>query len=66
MTTRRSIRIAGRPTSVALEPEFWRALEALARRRGVSVPALVRDLASSVRGNRASVLRTAVLTLQGA
>jgi predicted DNA-binding ribbon-helix-helix protein len=38
---KRSVRIAGHATSVSLEREFWHALGLIARRRQVSVAALV-------------------------
>jgi predicted DNA-binding ribbon-helix-helix protein len=38
---KRSFSLAGHRTSVALEPEFWAALEASARRDGLSLAALV-------------------------
>ncbi len=38
---KRSFRLAGHRTSVALEPEFWAALEAVATRRGSSLAGLV-------------------------
>ncbi|MBU8538799.1 ribbon-helix-helix domain-containing protein [Falsiroseomonas tokyonensis] len=38
---KRSFRLAGHRTSVALEPEFWTALEALAARQALSLAALV-------------------------
>lgn len=38
---KRSFAIKGHRTSVALEPEFWDALEALARREGLSLSALI-------------------------
>ncbi len=41
---KRSFRLAGHRTSVALEPEFWAALEAAAARRGRSLPGLVAEL----------------------
>ena len=37
---KRSLRISGHRTSVALEPEFWAAVERLAYARGVSIPVL--------------------------
>lgn len=43
---KRSFRIAGHRTSVALEPEFWRALEAAAARRDRTLAALVEALDS--------------------
>lgn len=41
---KRSFRLAGHRTSVALEPEFWGALEAVAQRRAVSLAALVAEV----------------------
>jgi predicted DNA-binding ribbon-helix-helix protein len=38
---KRSVLIAGHPTSISLEPVFWRALEAAAKERGIPVNALV-------------------------
>lgn len=38
---KRSVLIAGHPTSISLEPMFWRALEARARERGCPLNALV-------------------------
>ena len=38
---KRSITIAGHPTSISLEPVFWRALEAAAAARGLPLSALV-------------------------
>jgi predicted DNA-binding ribbon-helix-helix protein len=38
---KRSITLSGHPTSLALEPEFWTALEAMARAERASVAALI-------------------------
>ena len=38
---KRSLMLAGHATSLALEPEFWTALEAMARERGQSLAALI-------------------------
>lgn len=38
---KRSMRIEGHRTSVALEPEFWAALERMARSRKTTMPKLV-------------------------
>lgn len=59
---KRSISLAGHATSLALEPEFWAVLEALARSRGLSVARLVGDL-DAHRGERplASACRVAAL-----
>ncbi|WP_051531197.1 ribbon-helix-helix domain-containing protein [Sphingomonas sp. URHD0057] len=42
--TKRSVLIAGHPTSISLEPAFWRALEAAALQRGCAVNALVAEI----------------------
>ena len=41
---KRSVLIAGHPTSISLEPVFWRALEAVARERGCPLNALVAEI----------------------
>ncbi len=41
---KRSFQLAGHRTSVALEPEFWAALEAVAARRGQSLAGLVTEI----------------------
>jgi predicted DNA-binding ribbon-helix-helix protein len=41
---KRSFRLAGHRTSVALEPGFWAALEATAARRGSSLAGLVAEV----------------------
>ncbi len=38
---KRSFALAGHRTSVALEPEFWAALEGIAATRGQSITALI-------------------------
>ncbi|WP_428376327.1 ribbon-helix-helix domain-containing protein [Lichenicoccus sp.] len=38
---KRSLSLSGHRTSVALEPEFWRALERLAGANGIGLAALV-------------------------
>lgn len=38
---KRSISLAGHATSLALEPEFWAALEAMASASGASLAALI-------------------------
>jgi len=59
---KRSLLLAGHATSVALEPEFWAALEAMARARGWSLAALIGDI-DATRGERplASACRVAAL-----
>lgn len=41
---KRSITIAGHPTSISLEPAFWAALEAAALRRELPLNALVAQI----------------------
>jgi predicted DNA-binding ribbon-helix-helix protein len=41
MLIKRSFSIAGHRTSIALEPEFWAALETSAARRGEALAALI-------------------------
>lgn len=41
---KRSFRLAGHRTSVALEPAFWAVLERAARDRGLSLAALVAEV----------------------
>jgi predicted DNA-binding ribbon-helix-helix protein len=41
---KRSLTIAGHRTSVSLEPEFWDALAAAAKRRGQSIAELVGEI----------------------
>lgn len=59
---KRSLLLAGHATSVALEPEFWTALETLAARRGVSLPVLIARIDDG-RGDRplASACRVTAL-----
>jgi len=60
---KRSLSIAGHRTSVALEPEFWAALERIARERRASLAALVAELDAARPPERplASALRVAAL-----
>ncbi|GAC1339796.1 MAG: ribbon-helix-helix domain-containing protein [Acetobacteraceae bacterium] len=44
MLAKRSFSLAGHRTSVALEPEFWSALETIAAARGQLLSALVAQL----------------------
>lgn len=44
---KRSLAIAGHKTSLALEPEFWQALESAASQNKKSLAALVGDIDSS-------------------
>jgi predicted DNA-binding ribbon-helix-helix protein len=59
---KRSLSLAGHRTSLALEPDFWRVLEAMAAARSSSLAALVGDIDKG-RGARplASACRLAAL-----
>lgn len=59
---KRSLSLSGHATSLALEPEFWAVLEAMADAQGASLAALVRGLDEG-RGPRplASACRVAAL-----
>ena len=59
---KRSLSIAGHRTSIALEPEFWSGLEALADARALPLTALIREIDETRDGpNLSSSLRIAVL-----
>jgi predicted DNA-binding ribbon-helix-helix protein len=59
---KRSLTIAGHRTSIALEPEFWDGLEALAAKRGLRLTALIEAIDRERQGpNLSSALRVAVL-----
>lgn len=59
---KRSLTIAGHRTSLALEPEFWQALDEMAAARGLSLANLVREIDDThTSGNLTSAIRVAVL-----
>ncbi len=58
---KRSVRIAGHPTSVSLETAFWQALRAIARRRSVSLGRLLAEIDAERSGNLSSAIRVFVL-----
>ena len=61
---KRSLLVAGHATSVALEPEFWAALDAMASRRGAPLSALVAEIDATRAGRPlASACRVAALSL---
>ncbi len=66
MLEKRSLSLSGHRTSVALEPEFWAALERLAMRRAQPLGALIAaaDAARAPARPLASALR--VLALEAA
>ena len=59
---KRSLSIAGHRTSIALEPEFWAGLEAMAAAQDQTMAGLIRDI-DEVRqtANLSSAVRLAVL-----
>jgi predicted DNA-binding ribbon-helix-helix protein len=58
---KRSVLISGHPTSISLEPMFWRALEAAARERGSPVNALVAEIdAARIEAERPPNLTSAI------
>ena len=65
---KRSLTIEGHRTSVSLEEAFWRELDAIARRRGLSLPKLVAEIdaervADGARVGLASALRVYALNV---
>ena len=56
-----SVRIAGHPTSVSLEPAFWQALCDIAARRRIPVSALLTEIDAGRSGNLSSAIRLFVL-----
>ena len=64
---KRSVSLAGHRTSVALEPEFWDALAAVAAARGLTLAALIMqvDAARAPARPLASALRVFALTERG-
>lgn len=61
MLRKRSFTIARHRTSIALEPEFWEALERIAAARGLPIARLVAAIDAGKRGGLASALRVHVL-----
>lgn len=58
---KRSVLISGHPTSVSLEEEFWDALKEVARRRSLSVNALIEAIDATRSGNLSSAIRVHIL-----
>ncbi|MFI4973030.1 MAG: ribbon-helix-helix domain-containing protein [Caulobacterales bacterium] len=59
---KRSVVLAGHATSLALEPEFWATLEALAGSRSLSLASLIADIDGARAGRPlASACRVAAL-----
>lgn len=63
---KRSLLLSGHATSIALEPEFWAVLEAMAEREGRSLAALIGRLDEQRAGRPlASACRVAALAFAG-
>ncbi len=59
---KRSFSITGHRTSIALEPQFWAGLEAMAAARALSLAGLVREIDETRETtNLSSAVRLAVL-----
>ena len=58
---KRSVRIAGHPTSISLETAFWQALQDIARHRRMSTDALLSAIDRGRTGNLSSAIRLFVL-----
>lgn len=59
---KRSLSIAGHRTSIALEAQFWAALEAMAAEKALPLAALIRDIDENrTTTNLSSAARLAVL-----
>jgi predicted DNA-binding ribbon-helix-helix protein len=59
---KRSLSIAGHRTSLSLESEFWAALGAAARKRGLSIAGLVGEIDRARKdGNLSSAVRVFLL-----
>ena len=57
MIRRRSVTLYGHRTSISIEDAFWAQLQKLAKRRGLSMNALVAEVDEARTGNLSSALR---------
>jgi predicted DNA-binding ribbon-helix-helix protein len=66
LLVKRSVTLSGHDTSLALEPEFWAVLDAMATTDGLSLARLIRSIDEG-RGERplASACRVAALSFAG-
>lgn len=62
MIKKRSISIAGHPTSISLEDAFWEALNLIATERHQSLASLVTEIDETREGNLSSALRLHALS----
>jgi predicted DNA-binding ribbon-helix-helix protein len=62
MLRKRSLKLAGHPTSLALEPEFWATLSDMAHASGKSLASVISDIdATRSQAPLASACRVAAL-----
>jgi predicted DNA-binding ribbon-helix-helix protein len=63
---KRSVNLSGHATSLALEPEFWAVLDAIARARALSLAGLIGEI-DEARAERplASACRVTALAYKG-
>ena len=60
---KKSLILSGHKTSVALEKEFWEALESIANKNNISTDALIQIIDQNARnGSLASALRVFILS----
>tara|TARA_Y100000385_G_scaffold268493_1_gene305576 strand:+ start:1773 stop:1991 length:219 start_codon:yes stop_codon:yes gene_type:complete len=60
---KKSLILSGHKTSVALEKEFWEALESIANKNNISTDALIQKIDQNDRnGSLASALRVFILS----
>ena len=60
-STRRSVIVSGHRTSVSVEAPFWDELAAIARRRGLSINALVGEIDRARDASLSAAIRLYVL-----
>lgn len=58
---KRSVSIAGHPTSISLEDAFWEALKEIAHEQGKAINELVAEVDAQGQDNLSSALRLYVL-----
>jgi len=58
---KRSVRIAGHPTSISLEPVFWEELKRIAAAQRIAVSSLITHIDARRTGNLSSALRVFVV-----
>jgi predicted DNA-binding ribbon-helix-helix protein len=58
---KRSIKVAGHPTSISLEASFWDALREIAAKQQISANELIERIDANRNGNLSSAIREFVL-----